>query len=128
MINLLMEEGMAKVLIVDDSVFVIKQLSSILSENGHEIIGTAKNGEEALQKYKELHPDVVTLDITMPGMSGVDVLKQLLTEDPNAKVVMVTALGRDDIVKECLMAGAKAFVVKPLDPAKVIEVINKVAG
>lgn len=112
-----------KVLVVDDSVFVTKQISQILNSEGFEVIATAGNGEEGLEKYKELHPavDLVTMDITMPKMDGVTALEKIMEFDKNAKVVMVSALGKQDLVKKALMLGAKNYIVKPLDRKKVLE-------
>jgi two-component system, chemotaxis family, chemotaxis protein CheY len=112
-----------RVLIVDDSMFVAKQLSQILTSAGFEVVGTAGNGEEGVEKYKELHPnvDLVTMDITMPKMDGVTALQQIIDFDKNARVVMISALGKNDLVKNSLMIGAKNYIVKPLDRKKVLE-------
>ena len=112
-----------RVLIVDDSMFVAKQLGQILTSEGFEIIGTAGDGEEAVQKYKELYPkvDLVTMDITMPKMDGVTALEQIVEFDKNARVIMVSALGKQDLVKRSLLLGAKNYIVKPLDRKKVLE-------
>lgn len=112
-----------RVLIVDDSMFVAKQLNQILTSAGFEIAGTAADGEQAVEKYKELHPnvDLVTMDITMPKMDGVTALEKIIEFDKSATVVMVSALGKNDLVKNSLMIGAKNYIVKPLDRAKVLE-------
>ncbi|OQY40553.1 MAG: two-component system response regulator [Spirochaetaceae bacterium 4572_7] len=112
-----------KVLVVDDSVFVTKQISQILSSEGFDVVGTAANGEEGVEKYKELHPnvDVVTMDITMPKMDGVTALEKIMEFDKDANVIMVSALGKQDLVKKSLMLGAKNYIVKPLDRKKVLE-------
>lgn len=112
-----------RVLIVDDSMFVAKQLNQILTSAGFEIAGTASDGEQAVEKYKELHPnvDLVTMDITMPKMDGVTALEKIIEFDKSATVVMVSALGKNDLVKNSLMIGAKNYIVKPLDRAKVLE-------
>ncbi len=112
-----------KVLVIDDSMFVRKQLGQILTSEGFEIIGQANDGQEGLDKYKELHPgvDLVTLDITMPNMDGITALEKIMAFDPQAKVVMVSALGKQDLVKQSLMAGAKNYIIKPLDRKKVLE-------
>jgi len=112
-----------KVLIVDDSIFIAKQLSQILSSEGFEIIDVATDGEEGVEKYKELYPkvDLVTMDITMPKLDGVSALQRILEFDKNAMVIMISALGKNDLVKNSLMLGAKNFIVKPLDRAKVLE-------
>ncbi len=112
-----------RVLIVDDSAFVAKQLTQILSSDGYEVIATAADGKEGVDKYKELCPnvDLVTMDITMPRMDGITALEQIMAFDKNAKVVMVSALGKEELVKRSLLAGAKNYIVKPLDRKKVLE-------
>ncbi len=120
----LKEDGSAyKVLIVDDSMFVTKQIGQILTSEGFEIVGTAEDGFEAIQKYKELHPhvDLVTMDITMPKMDGVTALEKIIEFDGNARIIMISALGKQDLVKKALMLGAKNYIVKPLDRKKVLE-------
>ena len=115
-----------KVLVVDDSMFVAKQLGQILSSEGHEVVATAGDGKEGVDKYKELYPnvDVVTMDITMPRMDGITALEQIMAFDKDAKVVMVSALGKEELVKKSLMLGAKNYIVKPLDRKKVLERIG----
>lgn len=112
-----------KVLVVDDSMFVAKQLGQILSSEGYEIVATAADGKEGVDKYKELYPnvDVVTMDITMPRMDGLTALEQIMAFDKEAKVVMVSALGKEELVKKSFMLGAKNYIVKPLDRKKVLE-------
>jgi len=112
-----------RVLVVDDSMFIAKQLGQILTSEGFEIAATAADGAQGLEKYKELHPnvDLVTMDITMPVMDGVTALEKILEFDKNANVVMVSALGKEDVVKKTLLMGAKSYIVKPLDRKKVLE-------
>ena len=112
-----------RVLVVDDSIFVAKQLSQILSSEGYEIVATAEDGKEGVDKYKELCPnvDLVTMDITMPKMDGITALEHIMAFDKNAKVVMVSALGKEELVKKSLLSGAKNYIVKPLDRKKVLE-------
>lgn len=112
-----------KVLVVDDSMFVAKQIGQILTSEGFEIVATAGDGEEAVAKYKQLKDqiDLVTMDITMPKMDGVTALEKIIEFDPDAKVVMISALGRQDLVKKSLLLGAKNYIVKPLDRKKVLE-------
>jgi len=120
----LREDGGAyRVLIVDDSMFVTKQISQILTSEGFEVVGSASDGEQGVEKYKELYPnvDLVTMDITMPKMDGVAALEKILEFDKNARIVMISALGKQDLVKKSLMIGAKNYIVKPLDRAKVLE-------
>lgn len=115
-----------KVLVVDDSIFVTKQITQILTSEGFEVIATAGDGEQGLEKYKELHPnvDLVTMDITMPKMDGVSALEKIIEFDKDAIVVMISALGKQDLVKQSLMIGAKNYIVKPLDRKKVLERIS----
>ncbi|MDR2419013.1 MAG: response regulator [Treponema sp.] len=112
-----------RVLVVDDSMFIAKQLGQIFTSERFEVLASAGDGAQALEKYKELHPkvDLVTMDITMPVMDGVTALEKILEFDKNAKIIMVSALGKQDVVKKCLMLGAKSFIVKPLDRRKVLE-------
>ena len=115
-----------RVLVVDDSMFVAKQLTQILSSDGYEIVATAQDGKEGVDKYKELCPnvDLVTMDITMPRMDGITALEQIMAFDKNARVVMVSALGKEELVKKSLLSGAKNYIVKPLDRKKVLERIS----
>ena len=112
-----------RVLIVDDALFVAKQLGQILASEGYEVIATAADGKEGLDKYKELCPnvDLVTMDITMPKMDGITALEQIMNFDKNAKVIMVSALGKEELVKKSLLLGAKNYIIKPLDRKKVLE-------
>ena len=112
-----------RVMIVDDSMFVAKQLGQILSSEGYEIVATAADGKEGVDKYKELCPniDLVTMDITMPRMDGITALEQIMAFDKNARVVMVSALGKEELVKKSLLLGAKNYIIKPLDRKKVLE-------
>ena len=120
------EGSKVRVLVVDDSIFVAKQLSQILSSEGYEIVATAEDGKEGVDKYKELCPnvDLVTIDITMPKMDGITALEHIMAFDKNAKVVMVSALGKEELVKKSLLLGAKNYIVKPLDRKKVLERIG----
>ena len=115
-----------RVMIVDDSMFVAKQLTQILTSDGYEIVATAQDGKEGVDKYKELCPnvDLVTMDITMPRMDGITALEQIMAFDKNARVVMVSALGKEELVKKSLLSGAKNYIVKPLDRKKVLERIG----
>lgn len=112
-----------RILIVDDSIFIVKQLSQILTSEGFEVIGTASNGLDGLEKYKELHPnvDLVTMDITMPKMDGVTSLEKIREFDSNSRIVMISALGKQDLVRKALVIGAKNYIVKPLNRNKVLE-------
>ena len=112
-----------RVLVVDDSMFVTKQISQILTSEGFDVVATASDGLQGLEKYKELYPDVdvVTMDITMPKMDGVTSLEKIIEFDKEAKVIMISALGKQDLVKKALLIGAKNYIVKPLDRVKVLE-------
>ncbi|GHV83346.1 response regulator [Spirochaetia bacterium] len=111
-----------RVLIVDDSIFIVKQLTKILASAGFALAGTANNGNEAMLRYKELYPniDLVTMDITMPLMDGISALGEILKFDSNANVIMISALGKEDAVRKAMLMGAKGFIVKPLDREKVL--------
>ena len=115
------EGGSYRVLVVDDSMFIAKQLGQIFTSEGFEVAGTAADGAQGVEKYKELRPDLVTMDITMPVMDGVSALEKILEFDKNARVIMVSALGKEDVVKKSLLMGAKSYIVKPLDRKKVLE-------
>ena len=111
------------ILIVDDSIFVKKQLSQILTSEKFNVIDTASDGEEAVEKYKEHHPkvDLVTMDITMPKMDGITALEKIIEFDKDAKIIMISALGKQELVKKSLLLGAKNYIIKPLDRKKVLE-------
>ncbi len=117
---------MAKILVCDDSVFMRMMLKKVLIDNGHEIVGEAGNGMEAVQLYRQFQPDLVTMDITMPKMDGIEAVRHIHEENPLARIVMVTALGQKAIITDALKAGASDFIVKPFDPEQVIETIKKV--
>lgn len=119
---------MAKILIVDDSRTSCKMLRNILESNGHEIIDEAVNGQEGVQKFQALKPDVVTLDITMPVVDGVEALKMIKALDPESKVVMVTAAGQKNKMIECIKAGANEFLTKPFEQQEIVDVINKMSN
>ncbi|MBN2625412.1 MAG: response regulator [Spirochaetales bacterium] len=112
-----------RVLVVDDSMFVTKQINQILTSEGFEVVATAADGAEGVEKYKELYPniDIVTMDITMPRMDGITALEKIIEFDSDAKVIMVSALGKQDLVKKSLMVGAKNYIVKPLNRSQVLE-------
>jgi two-component system chemotaxis response regulator CheY len=116
---------MARVLIVDDAAFMRKMLSDALSSGGHEVVGEASNGNEAVQQFQELRPELTTLDITMPEKDGLQALREILSYDPTARVVMCSALGQESKVLESIKAGAKDFVVKPFQAERVLEAVGK---
>lgn len=117
---------MAKVLVVDDAAFMRITIKTMLEKNGFEVVGEAEDGSVAITKYKELNPDIVTMDITMPNMTGVDSLKEIRKYDPEAKIVMVSAMGQEKIVMEAVMNGAKSFIVKPFKEEQVMNTLNKI--
>lgn len=114
-----------KVLIADDAMFMRIMLKDILVKYGFEVIGEAENGAQAVAKYRELKPDLVTMDIVMPEMDGITAVKNILTFDPMAKIVMCTAMGQQTLVIEAMGAGAKDFITKPFSPTKVVETLRK---
>ena len=116
---------MARVLVVDDAAFMRKMVSDALTKGGHEVVGEAGNGIEAIAQYQALKPEVTTLDITMPEKDGLAALKEIISIDPGARVVMCSALGQESKVLESIKAGAKDFVVKPFQPDRVIEAVGK---
>lgn len=116
---------MPSVLIADDAAFMRMMIKNILTEAGYEIAGEAENGAVAVAKYKELKPDLTTMDITMPEMDGLQALKEIRESDPSARVVMCSAMGQQSMVIESIQAGAKDFIVKPFQPDRVLEAIQK---
>ena len=117
-----------RVLVVDDAAFMRMMVKDILSKNGYEIVGEAENGMKALEKYQELKPDLVTMDITMPEMDGITAVKEIKKVDPGAKVVMCSAMGQQAMVIEAIQAGARDFIVKPFQEDRLLEAIRKAVG
>ncbi len=115
-----------RILIVDDAAFMREMLCDLLTEEGYQIAAQAADGDEAVAAYAEHSPDLVMLDIVMPRKSGLEALREIVAHDPEAKVVMCSALGQESLVIEALEAGAKDFVVKPFKPDRAIDVIKKV--
>lgn len=116
------------VLVVDDTAFMRMTLKTIIQKNGFEIIGEAADGEDAVAKYKVLRPDVVTMDITMPRMNGIEAVTKIMEMDGNAKIIICSAMGQKLMVMDALAAGAKDFLVKPFDPERIIESLKKVTS
>ena len=116
------------ILIVDDAAFMRMMIKDILSKNGYTVAGEAENGVKAIEKYNELKPDLVLMDITMPDKDGIQALKEIKSSDPNAKVIMCSAMGQQAMVIESIQAGAKDFIVKPFQPDRVLEAVKKVVG
>ena len=119
---------MARVLVVDDALFMRKMVSDALVKGGHEVIGEASNGAEAITQYQALSPELTTLDITMPEKDGLEALREIIALDPSAKVIMCSALGQESKVIESIKAGAKDFVVKPFQPDRVLDAVSKALG
>lgn len=117
-----------KVLIVDDAAFMRMMIKDILSKNGFEVVGEANDGNQAIEKYKELSPDLVTMDITMPDKDGITALKEIKAMDSDAKIIMCSAMGQQAMVIDAIQAGAKDFIVKPFQADRVLEAINKTLG
>lgn len=119
---------MARVLVVDDAAFMRMMLTNMLTKGGHEVIGQAENGKQAVELYSSLLPDLVTMDITMPEMDGLEALKLIMGKDANAKIVMCSAMGQQAMVLDAVKSGAKDFIVKPFEETKILETVNKVVG
>jgi two-component system, chemotaxis family, chemotaxis protein CheY len=116
---------MARILVVDDAAFMRKMVTDALTKGGHEVIGEAGNGAEAVEQYQSLKPDLTTLDITMPEKDGLSALKDIMALDPSAKVIMCSALGQESKVLESIKLGAKDFVVKPFQADRVLDAVGK---
>lgn len=117
-----------RILIVDDAAFMRMMIRDILTKNGYEVVGEANDGAQAIEKFKELSPDLITMDITMPEMDGIQALKEIKKLDANAKVIMCSAMGQQAMVIDAIQAGAKDFIVKPFQADRVIEAIKKTLG
>lgn len=116
------------ILICDDAAFMRMMIKDILSKNGYNVVGEAENGVKAIEKYNELKPDLVLMDITMPELDGIGALKQIKATDTNARVIMCSAMGQQAMVIESIQAGAKDFIVKPFQADRVLEAVKKVVG
>ncbi len=116
------------ILIVDDAAFMRMMIRDVLSKNGYEVLGEAENGQKAIEKYKELTPDLVIMDITMPEVDGIQAVKEIKKISPDAKIVMCSAMGQQAMVIEAIQAGARDFIVKPFQADRVIEAVKKVIG
>ena len=119
---------MASVLIVDDAAFMRMSLKLMLEKNGYQVVGEAGNGKEGVKLFGELRPDIVTMDITMPEMTGIEALKAIMSIDNKARVVMVSAMGQEMMVKEAVIAGARGFVVKPFTEDVVVKALRHLSG
>jgi two-component system chemotaxis response regulator CheY len=116
------------VLICDDAIFMRTMIGDILRQAGFEVVGEAENGAQAVEKYRALRPDFVTMDIVMPDMGGIDAVRAIIAEDPQAKILMCSAMGQQALVIEAIQAGARDFVVKPFQPSRVLEAVQRVLG
>ncbi|MEA5040806.1 MAG: response regulator [Clostridiaceae bacterium] len=115
---------MSTVLVVDDAAFMRMSIKKVLEKNGFEVVGEAENGQVGVEKYLELRPDLVTMDITMPEMTGIEALKAIRERDPAAKVVMVSAMGQEALVREAILSGAQSFIVKPYKEDFIVGTLN----
>jgi len=117
-----------KILIVDDASFMRLSLRTMLEKNGYQVVGEAENGNEAIKLYAELKPDIVTMDITMPELDGIQALKAIMQFDRTAKVVIISAMGQETKVREAVICGAKTFIVKPFKEEQLIQTLDKIAN
>jgi two-component system chemotaxis response regulator CheY len=114
--------------VCDDAIFMRTMISDILTQAGYEVVGEAETGTQAVEKYKQLKPDLVTMDIVMPDMGGIDAVREIVSGDPSARVLMCSTMGQQALVVEAIQAGAKDFVVKPFQPSRVLEAVQRVLG
>ena len=114
------------VLVCDDASFMRNMISEILTQAGYEVVGEAQTGLEAIERFKELGPDLVTMDIVMPGLGGIDAVREIIKDAPDAKILMCSAMGQRSLVMEAIQAGAKDFVIKPFQPSRVLEAVERV--
>ena len=119
---------MPTVLVVDDTLFMRVAISNMFSEWGYEVVGNAVNGREAVDMYRALQPDLVTMDVTMPVMTGIAAVKEIIPEFPNAKIIMITALGQQKLILEAIESGAKDFITKPFEPEKLKAAADQLLG
>lgn len=116
------------VLVCDDAIFMRTMIADILSQAGYNIVGEAETGAQAVERYRELRPDMVTMDIVMPDVGGIDAVREIVKIDPDAKILMCSAMGQQALVVEAIQAGAKDFVVKPFQPSRVLEAVQRLLG
>lgn len=119
---------MPTVLVVDDTLFMRVAISNMFSEWGYEVVGNAVNGKEAVAMYRDLQPDLVTMDVTMPVMTGIAAVKEIIPEFPDAKIIMITALGQQKLILEAIESGAKDFITKPFEPEKLKAAADQLVG
>ena len=116
------------ILVCDDAIFMRTMIGDILTGAGYEVVGEAETGVQAVDQYSRLKPDLVTMDIVMPEMGGIDAVREIRRLDPDAKILMCSAMGQQALVVEAIQAGAKDFVVKPFQPSRVLEAVQRVLG
>jgi two-component system chemotaxis response regulator CheY len=116
------------VLVCDDAIFMRTMIADILSQAGFEVVGEAESGVQAVDKYRQLQPDLVTMDIVMPDMGGIEAVREICKTHPDAKILMCSAMGQQALVVEAIQAGAKDFIVKPFQPSRVLEAVQRVLG
>jgi two-component system chemotaxis response regulator CheY len=116
------------VLVCDDAIFMRTMISDILNQAGYEVVGEAESGSQAVERYQQLKPDLVTMDIVMPDMGGIEAVREIMKIDPSARILMCSAMGQQALVIEAIQAGAKDFVVKPFQPSRVLEAVQRVLG
>ncbi|MGH7560152.1 MAG: response regulator [Gemmatimonadales bacterium] len=116
------------VLVCDDAIFMRTMITDILTQAGYEVVGEAESGAQAVEKYRQLRPDLVTMDIVMPDMGGIEAVREICKENPEAKILMCSAMGQQALVVEAIQAGAKDFVVKPFQPSRVLEAVQRLLG
>jgi two-component system chemotaxis response regulator CheY len=118
----------ANVLVVDDAKFMRLTIGNILTKSNHTVIGEAENGRDAVSLYRDHQPDLVTMDITMPEMNGIEAVREIVKDFPKAKIIMCSAMGQQRLIVEAIEAGAKDFIVKPFDESRVLEAVKRVMG
>lgn len=116
------------VLVCDDAIFMRTMISDILSQAGYEVVGEAETGVQAVERYRQLKPDLVTMDIVMPDLGGIEAVREIIKFDPAARILMCSAMGQQALVVEAIQAGARDFVVKPFQPSRVLEAVQRVLG
>ncbi|MGD6775267.1 MULTISPECIES: response regulator [Bacillaceae] len=119
---------MANVLVVDDAKFMRLTIGNILTKSNHTVIGEAENGKDAVSLYRDHQPDLVTMDITMPEMNGIEAVREIVKDFPKAKIIMCSAMGQQRLIVDAIEAGAKDFIVKPFDESRVLEAVKRVLG
>jgi two-component system, chemotaxis family, chemotaxis protein CheY len=117
-----------RVLVCDDAIFMRTMISDILTGAGYEVVGEAETGVQAIERYKALRPDLVTMDIVMPDMGGIEAVREIVKGDADARILMCSAMGQQALVVEAIQAGAKDFIVKPFQPSRVLEAVQRVLG